>query len=138
MTTATLPDKPSELIRVALADLVKVEAMPETYSVSMGVWHHRSRTGKCFVCLAGSVMAGSLGADASATMNPNHYDPLTRRKLMALDSLRCGYVNDALEHLGLDQAGMRDVPGASYHAHSAKSFHTDMAKLADDLEAAGL
>jgi hypothetical protein len=57
----TLPNKPSELIRVALKDLEEAERDPH-YEVEMCTWHRpSSTTGVCTVCLAGSVLAKSCG-----------------------------------------------------------------------------
>ena len=54
---ATLPDKPSELIRLALSDLEKCEG-DSRYEVDMNEWHVPTQKGHvCYVCLAGSVMA---------------------------------------------------------------------------------
>ena len=51
-----LPDKPSELIRLALADLRKCEADPR-YLIDMAQWHRPVTSELCHVCLAGAVMA---------------------------------------------------------------------------------
>lgn len=56
-----LPDKPSELIRLAVADLERAEASPD-YIIDMGCWHEPIPNGLCAVCFAGAVIAGTLGA----------------------------------------------------------------------------
>ena len=137
MSTATLPDKPSELIRVALADLRKVEAMPGTYVVDMENWHLQ-KNGKCHVCLAGSVISQSMGANPAETIWDTDFDERLSDRLCALDWLRCGYVGNALDVLGLyDRFSPSKVRVTPYEA-DIEAFHRDMAKLADDLEAAGL
>ena len=61
-TKNILPSKPWNLIRLAIKDLEKCEIDPN-YKIDMDVWHlppneHiSSDDGKCWVCLAGSVMA---------------------------------------------------------------------------------
>lgn len=55
----TLPDKTSELLKLALKDLLSVES-DKDYSVNMYLWHESVRGDSCHVCLAGSVMARTL------------------------------------------------------------------------------
>lgn len=140
MKTATLPDKPSELIRVALADLRKVEAMPDVYRVDMSYWHH-PRDGKCSVCFAGAVMAQTikLDVDAHVSAYDDRFDIETENKLEALNSFREGAVGDGLSYLGRysDWHGeyYRDV---TPYSDDREAFHCDMQTLASDLEAVGL
>lgn len=55
-----LPNKPSELIAIALADLIKVEKSKK-FRVAMGAWHWTPPgSNVCHVCLAGAVMACTL------------------------------------------------------------------------------
>ena len=93
-----LPETPSALIRLALDDLRKVERDPR-YEVWMGYWHtgtgHPERT-RCCVCLAGAVMAGTLGAQPSDALCPGSYDEGTRGRLEALDYFRKGHAGGAL------------------------------------------
>lgn len=68
-----LPDTPSALIRVAIADMEKVLSMPQRYRIVMNTWHNpidiytqeefASEDMRCCVCFAGSVMAQTLGID---------------------------------------------------------------------------
>lgn len=98
----TLPNKASALITVALDDLQKAEASPD-YVIEMGVWHTpgglmRGADSRCAVCMAGAVMAGTLGASIHKDMGPAHYRCDTERTdrhhiaemLNALDDLRLG------------------------------------------------
>ena len=129
-----LPDKPSELIRVALADLNKVERSKK-YVVDMGDWHLPD-DGVCYVCLAGAVMAKTLGVSPKREMEPwqTKYD----QKLQAIDSFREGSIHNGLGHMGLSRDSIgkyRDV--APYDA-DPKAFKKDMRKLASDLAKAGL
>lgn len=56
-----LANKPSELIRRALADLCKVEESP-LFVVDMNTWLHRDKQNEpCHVCLAGAAIAGPYG-----------------------------------------------------------------------------
>ena len=88
-----LPDLPSELIRVALADLKKVEQMPDEFTVNMAEWVVYS-CDQCSVCLAGAVMTQSLGSNQQNGMDvPSCYDPTIADKLSALNYFRIGEIS---------------------------------------------
>lgn len=89
-----LPDLPSELILLALDDLEKSILHPD-YEVSMSKWH-LPEGNKCYVCLAGSVMAHSLNAPRKAHLIPNSYDGTIQNKLSALDHFRIGDIETGL------------------------------------------
>lgn len=140
MKTATLPDKPSELIRVALADLRKVEAMPSVYRVDMNDWHVPHPDGVCEVCLAGAVMAQTFGAPPECRTMPRDCGLEVREKLDALDSFRSGDVYYGIEEMGCELPEdfvdvQRDI---TLYEIDSEGFHRDMQTLASDLEAAGL
>jgi hypothetical protein len=131
-----LPDKPSELIRVALADLEKCE-LDDSYRISMKVWHEMAKGEPvCVVCLAGSVMAKTLGIQREES-NPwtvlEHDDDT---KLDALNYLRAGDVEYALEALGF-ASNLQDRLVTPYEVDSA-AFKSDMLAIAAELEAEGL
>lgn len=145
-----LPDKPSDLIELALADLEKVEATPELYRVTMGTWYYRAKDEKhCLVCLAGSVMAQTLGCGALGShrsdwsgLEPSDFQGDLPDKLRALDYFRVGEVayalglmNIALDALPRD---LHDVEISEYVAGDAEPFKADMRRLAADLREAGL
>ena len=94
--TSKLPEKPSELILIALKDLRAAEAS-EKYDINMGgrYWHFPPKTKdksyKCEVCLAGSVMAFSLGGDINNHYEPGNF-PGEEGKLRSLDVFRTGHV----------------------------------------------
>ena len=132
-----LPDKPSELIRLALADLALCAADPN-YRIDMGQWHMPEH-GVCQVCLAGAVMAKSLNASRAAEFYPEDF-PENRKKINALDVFRDGLVCTALIDLGQDLSnwghGARSREISSY-SKDPDAFMADMHDLADDLEAKG-
>ena len=144
--TTQLPDKPSELIRVALADLEKCEA-DKRYAIYMGRWHEPLndvvRTGVdghvCAVCLAGAVMAQSLGTPVEASAEPvalKSHDIVN--KLYALDDFRIGDIEDGLSTMcSTIGRGFGDRQITPYEVDAAQ-FKADMRQLADDLEGAGL
>ena len=98
-----LPSKPSALIALALRDLDRVLQNPE-YEVNWGRWHAPSVGDNltCHVCLAGAVIAGTLGTDKELVRDPEYFDPDTRKKLLALDDFRTGDIENALTYLGLE------------------------------------
>lgn len=125
-----LPDKRSKLIRLACADLRKMEKDPR-YEVDMECWHDPDYDDDdkkiCVACFAGAVMAFSLGADLNMCMHPSVYDSDTGQKLADLDHLRMGKVNWP----GVPD---RDMPT---YAKGSEAFHAAMLKLADELEEDG-
>ena len=58
-TETQLPDKPSELLRVAINDL-KETLKDENVEFHPFHWMYKRPDGKCMVCLAGAVMLNSL------------------------------------------------------------------------------
>lgn len=82
-----LPDKPSEIMRLALADLRSCKS-DDTYKINMGTWHTPLLNGRCSVCLAGAVMAKTLKADPWMPLTPGSYDEITKIKMLFLDSIR--------------------------------------------------
>lgn len=138
----TLPDKPSELIRVALADLEAVERSKK-YVVNMGTWHEPKGTPggtKCEVCLAGAVMAKSLKNNPAKNLIPDEdFEDDLPGKLNALDSLRMGDVPLALGELGFDDICDSEMAYdlersiVSYH-DDPKRFKVEMQMLAYALE----
>lgn len=132
--------KPSALIRTALADLRKVEGMPDIYRINMDVWHREHRTDAvCEVCLAGSAISQSLGALPNEHRGPEDFDQETTWKLYALNEFRVGNVFDGLCYLDCADRWLgADTRRVTDYAESPPGFHRDMQKLASDLEAVGL
>lgn len=137
----SLPNKPSELILLALSDLAEVEARPNVYTVNMSVWHNGEDLKRCLVCFAGAVIAGTLGAKPYEKTSPHRF-PDDDNKLQALDLFRVGAVLDGLEIMGLQcpesfiiKWWYRQI--IPYHV-SPVLFRTDMTTLAKSLAEAGL
>ena len=102
----TLPDKLSAVMRVALKDEAYVHRSP-MYRVNMDYWHTPVFTADdkiefCEVCLAGAVMAGTLGADINKEYNQRDWpenktvNGNIAKKLRALDCIRHGSITIAL------------------------------------------
>lgn len=96
VTDSTLPDKPSELIRLALSDLNQVEAMDDTYKINMEVWHTPLSSFKgqiCRVCLAGAVMANTMQVPLTLDMEPYDFEDIKiRKRLQSLNHFRLGAI----------------------------------------------
>lgn len=134
-TQVILPRIPSQLIRLALADLKKVEAMPDKYKVEMWEWHEPTISKKCVVCLAGSVMACTLNMNINKSYGPSDF-PENAVQLFVLDCFRNGNICAGLWRLGIDiEYENRTI---CYYDRSPANFHADMNNLADDLEKDGL
>lgn len=132
-----LSGTPSKLIRQALADLEKVEKMPDEYKVNMQFYHERLFDEKCYVCFAGAVMVGA--GCPHETVHPNHLvDSTSGDRLRALDSFRLGDVSDGLSLMGYGQYhDFARVKITRYH-ESPTLFKEEMSALADQLEKQGL
>jgi len=97
-----LPDKPSDLIRLALKDEDKANRSPK-YRVHMNIWHEvytYDRQQLCHVCFAGAVMAFTLGAKWADDLEPEDFINGNHDKLNALDAFRTG---DIYEGVGIMQ-----------------------------------
>ena len=66
MREDTLPNSLHSLLQTAIKDVEKVLEEPNVYRVVMNIWHAPrnlyNEFVKCEVCMAGAVMAKSLGA----------------------------------------------------------------------------
>lgn len=140
--TMKLPDKPSELLLLALADLEAVERDPR-YRVNMATWLERV-DGVCYVCFAGAVMAQTCGVGDSITPRDGDIEDVfgkkVGRKLRALDYFRLGWVDEALDMFGIDQFRVGDDYYTSPRGYreDPEGFKQDMASLAGILQAEGL
>jgi hypothetical protein len=137
MKTLKRYKKLSTLLRLALKDLARAERS-KRYVINMGTWHEPvqaydastgscQETGKCQVCLAGSVIAGTLNADLSECVEPCDYevgrDCTTVNKLYALNSIRQGHIQSALQSIGRLKM---------WHAHKTLPSSIDVTKYESD------
>lgn len=118
MSAPRLPDTPSELIRLAVADARALSR--ERYHPNAQTWHE-SFGGRCYICDAGAVMAGTLRLDPDSRIDlGTPYCPWTadtHGKLAALDCFRRGFI-----HHGLVEMGIRPPAGAD--AMSREAAHS--------------
>ena len=139
--------KPSVLISLALTDLELCEVDPD-YKVFMESWHERNPYDAddytCSVCLAGAVMAQSLGSAIERDAMPYDYSPNIERVLRGLDKLRVGRISDAFVYfVGGDPYAFITLDGPVAdreiveYSVDADLFKVQMHGLADELEAKG-
>ena len=109
-----LPSKMSDLLELAITDARKLDL--EKYIPASNCFHEPVRMShepdsemKCQVCLAGAVMAGTLGADVGDELTPRDYEDDTYRKLSALDSIRLGNWDSAGRELLLTSDDMEKI-----------------------------
>ena len=119
MSTIELPNKMSSLLRLAVKDAQACEADPR-YVLMMGSWHEPARnSAKCAVCMAGAVMAQTIGVTPLKVVSPYSFTPPTRRRLEAIDDMRCGGFDDAYLAIVsgcLDEGGRCDAVGEQERA----------------------
>ena len=84
---ATLPQTALALAKVALEDFKKV-AEDQDYEIDMMEWHRPEENGKCAVCLAGSVIAGTLQHPKDKGFLFSNLSGADRRALHWLNDLR--------------------------------------------------
>jgi hypothetical protein len=152
-----LPTKPSELIRVALADLKRAERTPNLI-VDMDYWHEPEVEGdteeaaalagydpvtctvkapvepECTVCFAGSVMAFSLHAPARANVAPDSYPEPIERKLNALNEFREGCLYDGFRYLGWSEDKIQRAMRRLGFEGGISDHQVEVAKYADEPE----
>lgn len=121
-----LPNKPSELIRLALSDLEKVEKT-KGYQIDMGDWHEPTLDEKgqpvCSVCFAGAVLAGTLKTPKQRSLEPYEIeDESVRVKLCAIDSLRLGFVYESLQYLEICTEADKEISHRAWEAMENKEF----------------
>lgn len=121
-----LPDKLSDCLELALADLEKCEADPR-YRILMSEWHEPLDSGQCAVCLAGSVMAQTIGLPIENSVDFSDFDEHTQGRLCALNSLRCGGINEALKEVGIEnQEILSDYACVRTYGTNPAAFKSDM------------
>jgi len=99
-----LPSKLSELIKLAVKDLNKVEKMPD-YIVDMSIWHDEKswHKGLCSVCFAGSVMVCELKVEHGRLLTPYYFNQSLNYKLNALNEVRKYNISTALGYLNVNE-----------------------------------
>jgi len=96
-----LPNKPSKLLTLALTDMGKARRSKK-YILEMSLWHSPEYVREnCEVCMAGTVMAFSLGADPERSYGCNSFGPRNYLKLIAINCFRSGSITRAFISLSI-------------------------------------
>ena len=139
-----LPGKPSELIKLALKDLTKAEKA-KNVEILMEDWYFRRWfEEKCYVCLAGSVMRGTMKikptpeSEGSFAVSPMEY-PEEELALTALNLFRLGLVAGGLHTLGIPLNENNWISDVNVRPYGGKGidFRKDMNKVVKLLESKG-
>ena len=106
MTNGILPKKPSELLRIAVEDCKKIEALSNYKFDMSNHWHARKicdGVWVCVVCMAGAVMDQRLGVETllGGETLPSSL-PRNADQLRAIDCLRTGNLHNAGVNLGIE------------------------------------
>ena len=111
-STNRLPNTLHGLLRVAIDDARKLDRIK--YRPVWNQWHEPLSTNRCAVCLAGVVIAGSMGLSPSVSCDPIYFERPVDRKLQALNDMRMGYFFVAWR--GLHEVGFRSLTEPSIKA----------------------
>jgi len=128
-----LPDKPSALIRTAVADLERSLLNPR-YHFNWQSYHSPSDE-CCGICLAGGVLAQSDGASPSDRVWSYGHHKNTDRKLNALSCFAAGEISAGLANMGECRSGW---PHRHHNKNDLGALIPQLDTLIDDLEVAGL
>lgn len=136
-----LPDKPSELILVAMEDFEKIEKNPH-YEIYMKHWHFWDEE-KCHVCFAGAVMANTLKLPQTVEARPADFGIEIDSKLRAIDWIGGGNFVMSLDCLGKYSSNIPTLYDCEYRMNYLSSFNRHewkmhMATIIGILQAEGL
>ena len=141
-----LPMIPSQLLRIAHADLEKVRLDP-TLGVFMNVWINANLVDlfedmdpaiKCEACLAGAVMLKTLDFDPFVSPDgyPEHF-PDNTSQLHAIEDFRSNRVGVAFNRLRISDPFLPDCPRLPDYEPDPDAFMTALLALTDHFEAHG-
>ena len=142
-----LPNKPSELMRLAVKDLMAIETDP-AYTINMSYWHYplRIESGegtitRCAVCMAGAILANTFHMPSNTEQVPDMFSHKTRDALQAIDHFRVGAIQEGCIYMRLPKDSYDflpwEIPIASYDSR-VLSFYDDMDGLIELFESVGL
>lgn len=138
-----LPNKLSDLLELAVRDVQKCEAQPARFSLHMGNWHKPDAgKGVCVVCMAGAVMAQTIGIPDQAERFvfedracEDDIEP-HRRAMSAINEMRIGLIGAAAAQLGLRLSSEQEdaVEGAGNEIHAELPDTENEREYYDDVE----
>ena len=138
--TTCRPSLPSALLALGIRDLCRAGNDPR-YEIDMSHWHKGTMRpdpyldeDKCHVCMAGAVIAMTLGLGPECDADLASFSGAVAERLSALNAFREGRVAQGLLTMGClgNTALNRDV--ADYE-EDPEQFLEDMQDLVRDLEA---
>ena len=91
--SSLLPDTMAGLLHAAIIDARSLDRT--IYNPYFDEWHGDFDLHRCEICLAGSLIAGTLNATPGVRISPNAYPRDINAKLEALDYMRSGMWSDA-------------------------------------------
>lgn len=132
-----LPEKLSDCVKVALADLAKIEKLKKSYIIAMESSFHDpmgsfgNKANKCVVCFAGAVMSQTLNTPLEDDVAPQNFSNYNGKRLHALDNLRQGSISSAIQEVyGIDNI----LPKYTDFNVSVKSYSEDKSKFKSDMK----
>ncbi|MEM6789708.1 MAG: hypothetical protein AAF715_19475 [Myxococcota bacterium] len=136
MSETKLPEKLSELLRLAVRDAQACEKDP-SYTLSMNCWHEQFYDDKCHVCMSGAVMAKTLKASREGCTWPTDFNETDSRRLTSVDRMRAGFLHRADASAQVSRRFMKFVQGGWDESKERASWDTYL-RAADYLESEGL
>jgi hypothetical protein len=137
-----LPDKLSDLLDLAVNDALKVSKLKK-FKLNMGDWLETYDDGNCNVCLAGSVMAGTLKVRTNNAY-PSQFGLSVSNKLDFLNTIRIGSIHNLFgpyyglrTHSAVKEAFQLIEDDFTYRDNGRAQWNT-YRKAAKILRAAGL
>ena len=142
MNTLNSVGKISQLVGLAIEDVANVKENP-AYVFNVGFWHVPLHTGRCSVCIAGAVMAGTLESDPALAVYPTDFDSDTRDKLSLINGMRKreAWAHDLQYLFGMTPEQKEKTVGICNEFHNEELDAGDLKawrKLHEALQAAGL
>jgi len=135
----SLPDTMSGLLAAAITEARALD--PRIYHPNSFYWHDTDEEQQCQVCLAGSVIAGTLQVPPDRTVFPESFAGDVPAKLSALENMRLGNWSDAYQQFYAQEPspsishrlGYLRRPSCSYF-DGWEEFHTFLDSLEKSIE----
>lgn len=141
VTPSVLPDLPSALMQLAVDDLRKAENSQDYY-IDMGEWHtprvKAYNKVVCKICMAGAVMAMSMGVSIDKDLVPSNFTDEEDHKLMAINAFRQGFMQTGCQHMGLDWPVEERYMPATPYGNSRELFYRQMDDIIAKLKSRGM
>ncbi len=129
-----LPDKLSDLLDLAVKDSQKCEK-DDFYQLFMNAWHMYDG-GICYVCMAGSVLAQTMGVPFNQTIEPTKLPLDVMDKLGDINSVRMGSVPGSVNEE--TRRNFYNIIRPSYKDKTGRADWESYTKAAEYLRSVGL